>query len=110
VEFLLLICTDATAPPYDPADDDIDVWIADVTSRGVHRHGDRLRPPEDATTVTRRGGDVTATPGPFTPSAESIVGYDVIECDSLDVAIDVASRHPMARFGQIEVRPMWPMG
>jgi hypothetical protein len=31
----------------------------------------------------------------------------VIECENLDEAIEVASQHPMARAGMIEVRPFW---
>jgi hypothetical protein len=34
-------------------------------------------------------------------------GYNVIECADLDEAIEVASRHPVARYGSIEVRPLW---
>jgi hypothetical protein len=31
----------------------------------------------------------------------------VIECASLDEAIEVAAKHPMARFGMLEIRPFW---
>jgi hypothetical protein len=33
--------------------------------------------------------------------------YDLIECADLDEAIEVASKHPGARLGAIEVRPLW---
>ena len=36
-----------------------------------------------------------------------IGGFDLIECKDLDEAIEVASKHPMATFGTIEVRPFW---
>jgi len=39
---------------------------------------------------------------------EQIAGYDVLECADLDETIEVASRHPMARLGILEVRPFWP--
>jgi hypothetical protein len=54
-----------------------------------------------------RGGDVLVADGPFAETKEQIAGFDIIECDDLDEAIDVASRHPVARFGSIEVRPFW---
>jgi hypothetical protein len=38
-----------------------------------------------------------------------MAGYDILEVESLDQAIEIASRHPMARFGRIELRPAWPM-
>ena len=31
----------------------------------------------------------------------------MIECADLDEAIEVASKHPVAKFGTIEVRPFW---
>ena len=37
-----------------------------------------------------------------------IAGYDILECADLDEAIAVAARHPVATFGSIEVRPLWP--
>ena len=51
-------------------------------------------------------GKVTVTDGPFTESKEWIVGYDLLECEDLDQAIDYVSRHPMARRGRIEIRPV----
>jgi hypothetical protein len=34
-------------------------------------------------------------------------GFDLIDCRDLDEAIEIASKHPAARFGTIEVRPLW---
>jgi hypothetical protein len=45
--------------------------------------------------------------GPFAETKEQIAGFDVIECEDLDEAIEVASKHPVATFGAIEVRPFW---
>jgi len=46
--------------------------------------------------------------GPFAESREFIAGYDILECENLDEAIEIASKHPMARFGRLELRPVWP--
>jgi hypothetical protein len=35
------------------------------------------------------------------------VSPDLLECEDLDEAIEVASKHPGAKFGTIEVRPLW---
>ena len=40
------------------------------------------------------------------PSDIAAAGYDVIDCADLGEAVDVASRHPTARLGAIEIRPM----
>jgi hypothetical protein len=66
-----------------------------------------LRPAEDATTVRVREEEVLLSDGPFAETKEQMAGYDIIECENLDEAIEVASRHPVARFGSIEVRPLW---
>ncbi len=109
MEYILFVATDPEAEPYDETKDNVGDWVADLQSRGVYRHGDRLRPPEDATLVRSRGGEVLVTDGPFTESKEWIAGYDVIECVDMDEAVEIASRHPMARFGRIEVRAAWPI-
>ena len=80
-------------------------WLEDTIGRGVNLHGGRLKPVSTATTVRMRGGNLMVTDGPFAETKEQIAGYDVIECHDRDEAIEVASRHPVARFGSIEVRP-----
>ena len=65
------------------------------------------RPVSTATTVRTSGDEVLVADGPFAETKEQILGYDVIECADLDDAIYAASRHPVARFGSVEVRPFW---
>ena len=108
MKFMMLVCNDPTADPYDPALDSIETWVADLDARGIRAHGDRLRPPSDARTVRVRGDRTHVTDGPFTELTESITGYDLLECDTLEEAVEVAAAHPMARFGAIEVRAIWP--
>ncbi|MGV8909923.1 MAG: YciI family protein [Propionicimonas sp.] len=110
MEYLLMYSAGTDPQPYDPADDNIADWAADTQSRGVSEYGERLRPGEDATTVKVRGGTVLLTEGPFTEAAEWVGGFDVINCRDLDEAIEIASRHPAARFSSAEVRPfmVWP--
>ena len=108
MEYLLLIIDDPAAPPYVPEEDNIEEWSADIERRGIARTGNRLRPPSDATTVTVRDGETIFADGPFTESKESIAGFDLIDVDNLDEALEIAAAHPMARFGRVEVRPIWP--
>ena len=108
MEYMLLITNDPDAEPYDPQFDNIGEWVDDLEKRGIRGHGDRLRPPQDAKIVRIRRGRLEVTDGPFTETKEWIAGYDVLDCDSMDQAVEIASRHPMARFGRIEVRAIWP--
>jgi hypothetical protein len=106
MRYMMFVATD---PEGEQAEDDIETWFAEVEGSGKWIMGDRLRPAEDATTVRVRKGEVLITDGPFTESKEWIAGFDILECDDLDQAIEIASRHPMARRGRLELRPFWPM-
>ena len=83
-----------------------DSWLEETMARGVSLHGDRLRGVDDATTVQVRDREVLISDGPFAETKEQVAGYDVIECADLDEAIEVASKHPTAWLGKIEVRPV----
>jgi hypothetical protein len=111
MKYMLLICADEnselTAEQQAEIGPTMDAWLKDVDGRGVRLLGSQLRPVSDATTVQMRGGDVLVADGPFAETKEQIAGFDIIECADLDEAIDIASRHPVARFGSIEVRPFW---
>ena len=100
MKYLLWICADPTIP-VDPADDDIDAWLASVGDKRLEGH--EFRGIADATTVRGR----LVTDGPFAETKELIAGYDLIECAGLDEAVEIAARHPVARFGAVEVRPVW---
>lgn len=110
MEYALFYAEGNDALPYVPADDNVGEWVDELEARGVSEYGERLRPEHDATTVRVRGGEVLVVDGPFTESKESIGGFDVIEARDLDEAIEIASKHPVASFGRVEIRPFvqWP--
>jgi hypothetical protein len=73
---------------------------------GVVVDGDELGPTRSATTVRVRDGQTSVTDGPYAETKEALGGYFVLECSSLDEALDWAARIPAARHGAIEVRPV----
>jgi hypothetical protein len=109
MEYLLFIATDQNPDAQSETADMIAKWLEEGERRGIRKHGNRLRPAADAKTVRVRRGELLVTQGPFTKSKEQIVGYDIIDCSDLEQAIDYVSRHPMARFGRIEIRQVWPV-
>jgi len=108
VRYILFVCVDPAAEPYVPQEDNIEDWVAQMDQRNVRILGSRLKELKDARTIRRRNGKVIVTDGPFAETKEWIAGFDLLECASLDEAIDIASQHPMARFGRLEIRPLWP--
>jgi hypothetical protein len=60
-----------------------------------------------ATTVRVRDDQTLLTDGPAAELKEQVGGYTLVECADLDEAIEVASKHPAARFGSLELRPLW---
>jgi hypothetical protein len=106
MKYLLLVCADPTIEPPEEIGD-IEVWFDEIAKRGARLDGDRLQGPKTAKTVRTRGGSRLITDGPFAETKELIAGYDVIECETEEQAIEIAGLHPVAVFGSIEVRPFW---
>ncbi|MFL5866382.1 MAG: YciI family protein [Thermoleophilaceae bacterium] len=69
--------------------------------------GQRLQPPESATTVRVENGETLTTDGPFVETKEALDGYCTLEADDLDAAIELAAKMPGAAMGgAIEIRPI----
>ena len=105
MEYALFYAEGTDPQPYAPANDNIGDWVDEVEARGVSEYGERLRPGQDATTVRVRAGEVLVSDGPFSEAKETIGGFDVIDVRDLDEAIEIASKHPVASFGRVEIRP-----
>lgn len=70
--------------------------------------GERLQPPESATTVRVQDERTLTTDGPFVSVKEALGGWLFFEADDLDAAIELASRIPAARMGgAVEIRPFF---
>lgn len=107
MRYLMFVCVDPEAEKYVPEEDNVADWVAEMDRRKVRILGTRLNAAKDATTVRRRTGRVLVTDGPFAETKEWIAGFDLLDCADLDEAIEIAAKHPMARFGRIEIRPVW---
>ena len=78
-----------------------------IIQSGNFKAGDRLQDTPTATTVRVRDGKTLTTDGPFAETREQLGGYYLVEARDLDAALAIAARIPGARFGSIEVRPIW---
>jgi len=107
MRYLMFVCADASGEPFDPSQDNLEEWVSSNDRKGSRILGNRLDHVRTAKTVRVRKGQLLVTDGPFAETKEWIAGFDLLECRSIDEAIEIASRHPMARFGRIEGRPLW---
>jgi hypothetical protein len=82
-------------------------FAEDARTAGVLVGGDELGATRDATTVRVREGDTLVTDGPYAELKEALGGYFLLECGSMDEALDWAARIPGARHGAVEVRPVY---
>jgi len=81
-------------------------YTQDITKSGNLVAGDALQPTDTATSIRVRNNETIITDGPFAETKEQLGGYYLLECDSLDEAIEKAAKIPSAAFGTIEVRPI----
>ena len=64
--------------------------------------GEGLQPTSTATTVRVRDGERLLTDGPFAETKEQLGGFYLLECGSLDEAIELAAKIPGAQSGSVE--------
>jgi hypothetical protein len=110
MKYVLLICDDESVSPTNEelrADPVHQAWWEDVQRRGCLLVGQRLRPVVDATTVRVRDGETLVSDGPFAETKDFVGGVVMVDCENLDDAIAIAAGHPYARWGGIEIRPVW---
>ena len=106
MKYMMFVITEPTPGRISTKPEGADTWIAEAGGRRLV--GDRLRPPPEAKVVCVRDGKTIVTDGPFTESKEAIVGFDILDCATLAEAVEIASRHPLATTGRLELRAFWP--
>ena len=84
--------------------------IDELTASGEWVGGEGLADVSQSKVVRVRGGVPAVTDGPYLEAKEHLAGYCMIDCDSLDRALEVAATWPDARWMGIEVRPVMTPG
>jgi hypothetical protein len=79
----------------------------DAEAAGVLAGGNELGLTRNATTVRVRDNETLVTDGPYAEVKEALGGFYLLECGSLDEAVDWAARIPGAEHGAVEVRPVY---
>jgi len=70
-----------------------------VVSEGLDDQANAVR-------VRLRDGEAMTTDGPFAEVKEQLAGFYLVECESLERAVELAAQVPDAAFTDVEVRPV----
>lgn len=112
MEYLLLVYADESLRDAMPGDE----YAAQM--RTCLKHADELKAqgtlksyrqldaPATGRSVRIRGGRTTVLDGPFAETKEILAGFNLIQADSLEQAVEIAKQIPWAASGCIEVRPV----
>ena len=65
-----------------------------------------LADPTEARTVRVTEDRTETSDGPFAEAKEHLAGFYLVECESMDRAVEIAAQIPEASLGMIEVRPI----
>ncbi|GAB2689438.1 YciI family protein [Nocardia thraciensis] len=110
MQYMLLIYNCDRPEPDDPdfaeALARVNAFADECRRRGVFVSGHPLQGEHTATTISVRGGRTLITDGPFAETHEHLGGVYVLDCRSLDEALELAALCPLAEAGSIEVRPV----
>jgi hypothetical protein len=111
-EFMLLLYAEPAGDPEEAhrREAEMPLWVQlyeSLRDEGVLVSTGRLHPTDTATTVRERAGEVDVVDGPFATTKEVLAGYYLLRCADLDEALRAAARFPTARYGSVEVRPIY---
>ncbi|MER9428560.1 YciI family protein [Mesorhizobium sp. C280B] len=78
-----------------------------LDQRGMLIIAQALQSVKTSKTIRRRKGKRLVTDGPFAETKEQLLGFVMIEAESLDEALEIAGEIPLAEIGTIEVRAIY---
>jgi hypothetical protein len=91
----------------------MDEFIGEYTKEGKFIDGGGLKSSHKGKRVQLRGGQLRVTDGPFTESKELVGGYAIVDVESDEEALDIATRfmelhriHWPEFEGESELRPL----
>tara|TARA_B100000678_G_scaffold254527_5_gene231779 strand:+ start:26662 stop:27078 length:417 start_codon:yes stop_codon:yes gene_type:complete len=84
-------------------------WKRYWTAAGIYETGNPLKPPGMTHTLSLDGAKVKVTEGPLHDHNHVFYAFEIIKCETLEIALDVARSHPALEFPQasVEVREVW---
>ena len=81
-----------------------------LEARGELVASESLDDPGLTKQVLVRDGKPLTTDGPFAEVKEQLAGFYLLDCDSMDRAVEIVAQIPEAPFSVVEVRPVRDLG
>ena len=83
----------------------------DALNKELHESGELVgawggMDQSEAKTVHRQEGTPVVSDGPYIEAKEYLGSFTIVDCDSLERALEIAARNPFTRYGKVEVRPL----
>lgn len=107
MKFLLIIGHDDNFGPTQDLVQDIRNWNTKYKKSKILEDSNPLEPWINAKHIRTINREIAIKEGSFSTSKEKISAYALINCESMNEAIEIASSHPMAKEAVIEIRPIW---
>ena len=83
---------------------------AALSASGELVASESLDDPAGTKQVLVRDGQVLTTDGPFAEVKEQLAGFYLLDCETLDRAVEIVAQIPEAPFSVVEVRPVRDLG
>jgi hypothetical protein len=97
-------------PGSEPLGAEVDAVLRELKESGELIATDPLADPVQTKTVRVQEGTPVVTDGPLAETKEHFGGYLIVDCESVERAVEIAARWPSARFAPLEVRPIMDVG
>jgi hypothetical protein len=104
VRFLMIVCG-PVAPAEGPAGPAVAQWVMTMDSKGHRITGGELAPEAESVAVQVRDGQRRVTHGAYLETKGAFLGFDLLECQDLDEAIELVAAHPLTSRCTLEIRP-----
>jgi hypothetical protein len=89
---------------------EMDALLAELRESGELIATDPLADPVQTKTVRAGGGAPVVTDGPLAEAKEHFGGYLILDCESMERAVEIAGRWPSVNYAPLEVRPIMDIG
>lgn len=112
MKFMLLIYNDGSLldslPPgqFDAEMRDCLSHADDLRREGRLLESQMLESASTARSVRVRNGRMTTVDGPFAEAKEVLGGFNLIEAEDMEEAVQIAAQFPWVRTGCVEIRPV----